>query len=147
MKQILKYVETISILGTQCEARIDTGAKGCAIDTELVRNLRRATGKPIRVRQANGTSVRPTLRLTFTLGGIEQTQTFSVINRAPMSYPVLIGRSALQDFLVDSEPIEPPITVLFTEAEFQLLGEIVNRIPGFRDRPEFKQLREKISNA
>lgn len=144
MKPILHYVEPITILGVTTEARIDTGAQRCCIDAEMVSNLRKTTGKPVRVRQANGTSLRPTITLTFTLGGIEQTQSFTVMNRGPMSYQVLIGRNALHGFLVDSEPIEPMTTVSFTEAEFQLMAEIVERIPGFRTRPEFRSLRAKL---
>lgn len=144
MKPILHYVEPVTILGVVIDARIDTGAKGCCIDIEMVDTLRRAFGKAVKVRQANGTSIRPTITLTFTLGGIEQKQVFTVMNRGPMTYQVLIGRSALHGFLVDSEPIEPMTTVSFTEAEFQLMAEIVERIPGFRTRPEFRSLRAKL---
>jgi hypothetical protein len=109
-RPILKASEAIVILSepkARVQARIDTGADYSSIDLGLAEKL---GPFPIighlRVRNAHGVSERPVIRIAFVLKGQKRTSEFTVTPRAHLDYPVLIGRKALQGFLIDpsSEP-------------------------------------------
>jgi hypothetical protein len=106
---ILKTSEAIVILSepkARVQARIDTGADYSSIDLALAEKL---GPFPIighlRVRNAHGVSERPVIRMAFVLKGQKRTSEFTVTPRTHLDYPVLIGRKALQGFLID--PNEP----------------------------------------
>ena len=53
------------------------------------------------VHSASGSTYRPTIRITIVMEGIEIPTKITLINRAHLKYPVLIGKRNLDKFLID----------------------------------------------
>ncbi len=108
---ILQAVEPVIIFGeTQAEvkARVDTGATYSSLDSELARRLKldRLPLREVKIKNAHGVSVRQIVRLKFKLKGQLRSAEFTLIPRQDLPYPVLLGRTSLQGFLVDPGPIK-----------------------------------------
>lgn len=73
------------------ELREDDDSEPIEIETPLTRMVL------IRQASAGDTERRPVVTLTVNLGGLQQNSEFTLTNRSRMSYPVLLGRSFLQD--------------------------------------------------
>ena len=117
-KTILGMAEFVTIKGKDkrkqeiLPARIDTGATRSAIHTEIVKSLGLGPVlKARKVKNANGTSIRPVIEVEIILKHKRITEEFTVADRAQMKYPILIGRNILKhDFLIDvtKDPTKDP---------------------------------------
>ncbi|MCF7871553.1 RimK/LysX family protein [Candidatus Woesearchaeota archaeon] len=117
-KTILGMAEFITIKGKDkrkqliLPARIDTGATRSAIHTEFVKELQLGPViKARKVKNANGTTVRPVIEVELIIKNKTLREEFTVADRTHMKYPVLIGRNILKhDFLIDvtKDPTKDP---------------------------------------
>lgn len=110
------------VAAVKLPAKMDTGAKGCALHAKHVRVLRRGRRRRVefcivgcrapvtapfrvtkRVRSSNGESNRrPTVHGIIVLGGRPVPATLSLADRSEMGYPLLLGRDFLEKrYLVD----------------------------------------------
>lgn len=111
---ILQAVESITLLADQplhVKARVDTGATYASLDSDLARRLKldRFPLREVKIRNSHGVSLRPVVRLKFKLKGQIRSAEFTLIPRQDLAYPVLLGRSSLQGFLVDPGPLSPEL--------------------------------------
>jgi alpha-L-glutamate ligase-like protein len=121
-KKVLGVIEPVKILGTDksktVDAKLDTGAFRTSIDKSLVEEL----GIPVTedrkvfVRSASGQKYRPLINLTFEISGKKIITDASVIDRSHLSYPIIIGRKDLKNFLIDPERAAPDENPVITEA-------------------------------
>ena len=108
-KTILGMAEFITIKGKDrrkqkiLPARIDTGATRSAIHTEIVKELGLGPVlKTRKVKNANGTAIRPVIEVEIILKHKKLKEEFTVSDRKHMKFPVLIGRNVLKhDFVID----------------------------------------------
>jgi hypothetical protein len=105
-KKILGAVEEITFRSASGErkvlARIDTGANMSSIDEKLAAELGFVQVRTKKIRSSHGRSERPVINAEVVVGGIKHISEFTVIDRAHMKYPVLIGRNILENgFLID----------------------------------------------
>lgn len=127
--QILGWVEKAWLVapGYEVRAKLDTGATTSSMDARIIKPFRKGgkrwirfgvinpdTGEEIvlvreRVRtigivQHEGENdVRPTVAVEICIAGVRQKVEVSLVGRSAFHYPLLLGRSALQDLaLVDS---------------------------------------------
>lgn len=104
---ILSVVEKITLIGNNgkrktVEAKIDTGAFRTSIDESLIEELALEThDRVISVRSGSGRQERGLADVTFKLKGRTISTAASFVDRAHMSYPVIIGRLDLGGFLVN----------------------------------------------
>lgn len=87
----------------ELQALIDTGSQLSSLDLDLAKALgvdRQVIGYR-RVRNVHGSTRRPVIRLSFRIGGQWRNAKFTLISRQQMRYRVLIGREALDGFLID----------------------------------------------
>ncbi|RME31692.1 hypothetical protein D6789_01915 [Candidatus Woesearchaeota archaeon] len=84
-------------------ARIDTGAERSSVDINLASKLKLGPVVASRVvKSANGSKLRPIVKLEVELCGRRVTETFSLSDRSHMRYKVLIGQNILKKgFLID----------------------------------------------
>lgn len=107
-KKIIGLTEKIKIKNKdnekQIEARIDTGATISSIDAQLAAEM--SLGpliKTKKVKSSHGMSVRPVVKATIVLKGVEITGNFTIADREHMKYDMLIGQNILKKgFLVDT---------------------------------------------
>ena len=115
--KILKTVEKVKIYtpkkkARKVEARIDTGALRSSIDRNLAEELGLLDESNIlwkkryAYRSDHGKQARPVIGLNIRLAGRKIKTSASVANRSRLSTPILIGRRALQGFLIDSTEAE-----------------------------------------
>ena len=140
-KIIVGAIESVSIEppGVVASARIDTGAQTSSLDARdleeferdgtnwvrfnfvdrLTANSHEIEAKVIRyvkITQSSnpdGYDKRPVVRLKLTMGDFSELSEFTLTSREHMSYPILIGRNALQDVAVvdvSSENLAPLIS-------------------------------------
>jgi hypothetical protein len=107
-RPILGLVENVSIVNgnkqKKVKARVDTGATKSSMDVSLASDLQ--LGPIIRkkeVKSAHGTTVRPVIRATIVIDGIEIEGEFTLAQRSHMTYKVLVGQNVLKKgrFMVD----------------------------------------------
>ena len=103
---ILGIIEPVSIRTKEgeyaLETKVDTGAFRTSIDRVLALRLELPLSNEIvHVRSASGRGERPTVAVTFRLGGKLVSTTASLVDRSHMSYRMIIGRRDMQGFLVD----------------------------------------------
>jgi len=124
-KAILGRVEYVWLKGFPefMKARIDTGAKSSSLHARNIQPFERngdrwvkfvvdSEGEAmtleaplvryVRIRQASveGLDRRPVIQLSINLGELQEDTEFTLTDRADMIYPVLLGRSFLQDIAV-----------------------------------------------
>lgn len=109
-KIVLGYIEDVSIKGNgnkklTVRARIDTGAQNSSISHELAAELQLG---PILenkiIRQSQGKSLRPIVKITGNLCGLDFEEKFTISHRTHMKYKVLIGQNILdKGFLIDPD--------------------------------------------
>ncbi|WP_246007457.1 ATP-dependent zinc protease family protein [Halomonas nitroreducens] len=116
-------------VGTYLEARIDSGARTSSLSATEITAFERdgedwvrfklglndddgavvavrddwieaPVERRVRIVQANGEQSRPVIRLLMTLGSIRETVEFTLTDRIPLDYPVLLGRRFLMDIAV-----------------------------------------------
>lgn len=102
-KTIVGLVEEVAINGHSALARIDTGAATSSIDLGLASELRLGPLVAKRtIRSTHGRRTRPVVKASVAIGGRKIKASFTVIHRAQMRYPILIGRNILRkNFLID----------------------------------------------
>lgn len=103
---VLGIIEPVSIRAKEGEyalkAKVDTGAYRTSIDASLAKRLNLPpSDEKVHVRSASGSGERSTVSVTFRLGGKSVTTTASLVDRAHMSYQMIIGRRDMEGFLVD----------------------------------------------
>lgn len=124
-KAILGRVEYVWLAGAQeyIKSRIDTGAKSSSLNAAKIQPFER-NGEPwvrfglviedktigmeaplsryVRVRQASASDPgrRPVVKLMVNLGELHEEAEFTLSDRNEMIYPVLLGRSFLQDIAI-----------------------------------------------
>ena len=125
---ILGWVEPVLLVvpGVELEAKLDTGAETSSLDSRLIKKFRKsgkrwvrfgvtdpATGqehllvrervRTIGVVQHDGVNqVRPTVMIAVCIADREFDIEVSLVDRSEFSYPLLLGRSALDSFaLID----------------------------------------------
>lgn len=103
---VLNPVEPVVLYGTfqvKVSALIDTGAEISSLDSHLAHQMGvdKVVVREIIVRNANGITRRKVIRLKYLLHGQTRVAEFSLIPRDGLSQPLLLGRRALQGFLVD----------------------------------------------
>ena len=103
-KPILRYLEPVIFPFGEIMAKLDTGADNSCIHFSLVAHVARNK----RVARIRGRGHRETCTLQFTLAGALNAAEFNIIDRFEMKYQVLLGRSALQGYLIDPTPIPEP---------------------------------------
>lgn len=85
-------------------AKLDSGAYRTSIDKGLMQELDLPPREEkVYVQSASGKAYRPTVDLTFTLGGKTIHSLASVVDRAHLRFPVIIGRRDLKGFLLKPE--------------------------------------------
>lgn len=85
-------------------AKLDSGAYRTSIDKRLAKELRLPkSDKKVFVQSASGTAYRPTVELTFELGGKTIKTIASVVDRSKLKFPVIVGRRDLQGFLLQPD--------------------------------------------
>ena len=110
--KILKATERVKIYppGKKAkfvDARIDSGALRSSVDKKLAEDLGLLTEENIlwrkryAYRSASGRQARPVIALTMRLAGRKIKTSASAADRSKMAAPLLIGRNALQGFLVN----------------------------------------------
>lgn len=104
--RVLGAVEPVVLTGNGKEhevfARIDTGATRTSIDEELCKELGfQLTGKEISVRSASGQTKRPVAKISYHMHGKHIVGEATVIDRAHMKYPLIVGRKHMDGFLVN----------------------------------------------
>ncbi len=84
-------------------AKMDTGAYRTSIDESLCKELgcTLVPGKRHKVWSATGVSSRPLAQVQFILNGKRIVDEVTVMDRAHMRYPMIVGRRNLRGFLVD----------------------------------------------
>ncbi|MCF7866929.1 RimK/LysX family protein [Candidatus Woesearchaeota archaeon] len=117
-KTVLGMAEFITVKGNDrrkqiiLPARIDTGATRSAIHTEFVKELKLGPVlKARKVKNANGTTVRPVIEVEIIIKNKTLKEEFTVADRSNMKYPILIGRNILKhEFLIDvtKDPTKDP---------------------------------------
>jgi len=127
-KQMVGAVETITIMqaGINVAARIDTGAASCSLDATDIhplkplpdgkqqlsfvisnnagdkRQLTAVVDSIVRIRNAEGSSMRYKVPLTVNWHGRSKTVLFTLTSRRNMHYRALLGRNWLYgDYIVD----------------------------------------------
>jgi len=108
-KTILGLVEEVVLFGPQGKkakvlARIDTGATSSSLDSALAKKLElHSSTKTKTIRSASGTKKRPMVTVTIQLRQNTLNQEFTLVDRAHMTYPVLIGQNILTKgkYLID----------------------------------------------
>ena len=106
-KTILGFIEEVTLKGSKKTqkvlARIDTGAQNSSISQELAAELQ--VGPILEnkvIRQSQGKSLRPIVKIKGMLCGKEFEEKFTISNRTHMRYKVLIGQNILKNgFLID----------------------------------------------
>lgn len=108
-KIILGMAEFVTLKGKDrrvkktLPARIDTGATRSSIDAKIVKELKLGPiVSVLEVKNANGVSLRPTIKVEFKIKDINMKAEFTISDRRHMKYKALIGRNVLKKgFLVD----------------------------------------------
>jgi hypothetical protein len=102
-KTVVGLVEEVSICGRAVLARIDTGAATSSIDLGLASDLQLGPLVAKRtVRSAHGKRIRPVLKALVQIKQRRIKASFTVVHRAHLEYPILIGRNILKkNFLID----------------------------------------------
>lgn len=94
-------------------AKIDTGADYSAIDATLAQSLGLRTNSLMRrVTNAQGTQLRNTADIDFSVGNRQISTIVSIADRSQLSTEMIIGRSEMQGFTVDPNRQflnEPPV--------------------------------------
>jgi len=108
---ILKVIEKVAVYGPKgkktVQAKIDTGAYSTSIDESLVHELGlEEHDEQKQIRSGVGHEVRNTVRFTMRLHSKDIQTIASYTDRTHMRYPMIIGRSDLEGFLVD--PMQAP---------------------------------------
>lgn len=107
-KIILGFIEDVTLIGSDNQevtvpARIDTGAQNSSISHELAAELQ--LGPILKnkiIRQSQGKSLRPIVKITGDLCGRSFDEEFTISHRTHMRYKVLIGQNILKKgFLID----------------------------------------------
>lgn len=91
------YSNTRYDWGITTTAKIDTGADRSSIDLKLAKALRLREIGEVRVRNANGNSVRPVYSLLIEINDLVYDIEVSAIDRSKLVYPILLGRLDLQE--------------------------------------------------
>lgn len=99
-------IEEVKILSKDREetilAKIDTGADKSSIDMALASKLGLNLIKTIRIKSAEGKSVRPVVNAKLILAGREVEDLFTLSNRKKLRHQVLIGQNILKKgFIID----------------------------------------------
>lgn len=104
------YVKSGEGKKVKIQAKIDTGAWSSAIDTKLAQKLGLYTkGQALWYRKkisALGSEDRPVIEITMWLAGKRIKTMMTVADRSQLTFPVIIGRTDLDGFLVNPE-IDP----------------------------------------
>jgi hypothetical protein len=129
-RKVIGWIEKVSLPDfqiTRIKAKADTGARTSALHAENIRvHLRenghrevsftfhplKESGKGVRitcplkenrmVKSSTGsTTLRPVISTTLKIGNFEKKVEVTLINRSIMGFPMLLGRTALRQFLVD----------------------------------------------
>lgn len=106
-RPVIGLVEKIIIRGKKSKAviaRIDTGAEGSAIDSNLAAQLHLGpVVRTKRIRSTHGTALRPVIMGEIVIAGRIMKNAFTIADRARMRYKVLIGQDILcrNRFLID----------------------------------------------
>jgi alpha-L-glutamate ligase-like protein len=97
------FIKTKNIV-KEIKAKLDTGAYRSSIDKSLAKELGLQIDKEtVYVKSASGQAHRPTARLSFQLASKKITSQVTVVNRAHMKYPMIVGRIDLKGFLIRPE--------------------------------------------
>lgn len=124
-KKVLGVIEPVRVMGPESEktveAKLDTGAFRSSIDQSLVEelNIPISSDKKVFIRSASGQKYRPLINLTFELSGKKIISDASVVDRSHLTYPLIIGRKDLKNFLIDPERAAPDEKVTLDETETQ----------------------------
>ena len=131
-KDIYGWIETVKVSeqGLRLKAKLDTGAATSSLDAKNIRRFRRGKKRlvrfslqdpesgdeltlerplvrVVRIKRHDGKHQRrPVIELDVCLGELVRSVEFSLIDRAQFIYPVLLGRSALQQYAV----VDPELT-------------------------------------
>jgi hypothetical protein len=109
-RTIIGLVEEITLYGRTKEfslkARVDSGATRSSIDESIAEKIGASDAGATIVKSSHGMTKRKLVEATLTLGGKKICETFTVINRKHMTYPVLIGQNILKHgFLIDPKKV------------------------------------------
>ena len=105
--KVLGIIEPVVVKGggeqtETIKAKIDTGAFRTSVDRALAERLQLSErNKLVSVRSASGRDKRPTVDVSFTIGGKTIHSVASIADRTDLSYSMIIGRRDLKGFLVD----------------------------------------------
>lgn len=106
-KTIIGLTEKVLIKGPKgnkhVTARIDTGATKSSIDSKLAKRLGFGpVERTIRVKSADGSSIRPVVKIRIKIHKRVLNVRFTLADRTHMKYKVLIGQNILsRRFLID----------------------------------------------
>jgi len=91
------YSNTRYDWGFTTNAKIDTGADRSSIDLKLAKALRLRKVGEVRVRSANGRTVRPVYALLVEINDHVYDIEVSAIDRSKLAFPLILGRLDLQE--------------------------------------------------
>lgn len=91
------YSNTRYDWGFTTNAKIDTGADRSSIDLKLAKALRLRKIGEVRVRSANGRTVRPVYAMLVEINDYVYDIEVSAIDRSKLAYPLILGRLDLQE--------------------------------------------------
>jgi alpha-L-glutamate ligase-like protein len=120
-KKVLGVIEPVRVIGKETskviDAKLDTGAFRTSIDKELVEQLQIPIfpDRKVFIKSASGQNYRPLINLTFEISGKKIITDASVVDRSDLSYPLIIGRKDLKNFLIDPERAAPDENITLTE--------------------------------
>lgn len=91
------YSNTRYEWGFTTNAKIDTGADRSSIDLKLAKALRLRKVGEVRVRSANGRTVRPVYAMLVEINDYVYDIEVSAIDRSKLAFPLILGRLDLQE--------------------------------------------------
>lgn len=105
MKKTIGYIEPVILFSNSKEkeilAKIDSGAFRSSIDLKLASELGLEIVDVKKIKNVAASQIRPLVNIEFSLAGKRIKTKASVADRNHMEYSMIIGRTDLQDFLID----------------------------------------------
>jgi alpha-L-glutamate ligase-like protein len=121
-KKVLGVIEPVRVIGPNnsktVDAKLDTGAFRTSVDKQLIEelNIPITHDRKVFIRSASGQKYRPLINITFEISGKKIITDASIVDRSHLTYPIIIGRKDLKNFLIDPERAAPDENVNITDA-------------------------------